>query len=93
MHIDSVSFHDQIDVFLNGQLLPASPRTWDPVGYAYAWIGYPLGEILPQPGPNIIEIAVRARPPHLGGPMTLAEAELIVDFVQQRNRNPFDRWS
>jgi hypothetical protein len=93
LHIDSVSFHDQIDVFLNGQLLPASPRTWDPVGYAYAWIGYPLGEILPQPGPNIIEIAVRARPPHLGGPMTLAEAELIVDFVQQRNRNPFDRWS
>lgn len=93
LHIDNVSFHDQIDVFVNGQLLPASPRTWDPVGYGYAWIGYPLWEILPQPGPNTIEIAVRSRPAQLGGPMTLAEVELMVDFVQQRNRNPFDLWN
>ena len=93
LHIDSVSLHDRIDVLLNGQLLPASARTWDPVGYSYAWIGYPLRELLPQPGPNTIEVAVRARPAQLGGPMTLVEAELMVDFVQQRNRNSFDQWS
>ena len=92
LHLDNVSFHDQIDVFLNGQLLPADPRTWDPVSYSYAWIGYPLWEVLPQAGPNTIEIAVRSRPAQLGGPITLVEAELMVDFVQQRNRNPFDRW-
>ena len=80
-------------MLLNGQLLSASARTWDPVGYSYAWIGYPLRELLPQPGPNTIEVAVRARPAQLGGPMTLVEAELMVDFVQQRNRNSFDQWS
>jgi hypothetical protein len=93
LHIDNTSFHDQIDVILNGQLLPASSRTWDPVSYSYAWIGYPLRETLPQPGPNTIEVAVRTRPAQLGGPITLVEAELMVDFVQQRNRNPFDQWS
>lgn len=92
LHLDNVSFHDQIEVILNGQPLPASPRTWDPVGYSYAWIGYPLWEILPKPGPNTVEVALRSRPARLGGPMTLAEAELMVDFVEQRNRNPFDHW-
>ena len=58
----------------------------------YAWIGYPLWEILPQPGPNTIEVSLRSRPAQLGGPIALAEAELLVDFVQQRNRRPFDQW-
>ena len=92
LHIDNVSIHDQIEVLLNGQLLPASPRTWDPVGYSYAWIGYPLWEVLPQPGANTIELAVRSRPAQLSGPMILAEVELMVDFVEQRNRNSFDLW-
>ena len=92
LHIDNVSFHDRIEVSLNGQPLPASPRTWDPVGYGYAWIGFPLWEILPQAGANTIGVSLRSRPAQLGGPITLAEAELIVDFVQQRNRRPFDRW-
>lgn len=92
LHIDNASIHDRIDVSLNGQRLPADRRTWDPVGYSYAWIGYPLWETLPQPGANAIEVAVRCRPAQLGGTMALAEAELMVDFVQQRNRNPFDQW-
>ena len=52
LHIDNVSRHDCVEVSVNGQQLPASTRTWDPVGYSYAWIGYPLWEILPQSGPN-----------------------------------------
>ena len=92
LHIDNVSIHDRIDVFLNGQLLPANARTWDPVGYLYAWIGYPLLNPLPEVGSNTIEVALRSRPPQLSGPITLIECELMVDFVQQRNRNPFDRW-
>ncbi|MBD05774.1 MAG: hypothetical protein CME24_15650 [Gemmatimonadetes bacterium] len=93
LHIDNVSRHDCVEVSVNGQQLPASTRTWDPVGYSYAWIGYPLWEILPQSGPNTIEVVLRSRPAQLGGPITLAEAELFVDFVQQRNRSPFDQWS
>ena len=92
LHIDNVSIHDKVDVLLNGQLLPASARTWDPVGYVYAWIGYPLFDFLPEVGPNTIEVAVRSRPPRLDAPMILVECELLVDFVQQRNRNQFDRW-
>ena len=53
-------------MLLNGQLLLASARTWDPVGYSYAWIGCPLRELLPQPGHNTIEVAVRARPAQPG---------------------------
>ena len=28
----------------------------------------------------------------LGGEVMLAEAELLVEFIQQRNRTPYDLW-
>ena len=68
----------------------------DPVSYSYAWLGYPnlAAELehLPQQGRNTIEVALRERPPLLGGAVMLAEAELLVEFVQQRNRAPYDLW-
>jgi len=93
LHLDSASIHDHIDIYLNDRLLPADTRTWDPVGYAYAWVSYPLREILPQAGINTIEVCLRSRPAELSGTIALVEVELMVDFVQQRNRNAFDRWA
>ena len=71
---------------------------FDPVSYNYAWISYPMLAAsaetwtCPLHGANQIEVALRARPPLLGGEVVLAECELLVEFIQQRNRTPYDLW-
>ena len=61
---------------------PPQPQPWPSVAH----------QDLPQQGRNTIEVALRERPPLLGGAVMLAEGELLVEFVQQRNRAPYDLW-
>ena len=71
-------------------------RTWDAVSYAYAWVSYPLlaeqPEALPRAGPNTVSVEITSRPHELGGVVQLTDCELLVEFVQQRNRVPHDLW-
>ena len=96
LRIESVSTADDIEVVLNGHCLPSTGRTWDPVSYNYAWLSYPMlagaAETLPVAGENCVEVSLRSRPELLGGPVTLCECELLVEFIQQRNRTPYDLW-
>ena len=67
------------------------------MSYSYSWVGFPMLaaqiETLPRHGENEIGVAIVARPALLGGEAVLEEAELLVEFTQQRNRAPHDLWS
>ena len=72
LRLESVSTADAIDVLINGQPLPNEGRTWDPVSYSYAWLGFPMLaaqlETLPRQGNNTFEVRHRcrvSRRPHL----------------------------
>eukprot|EP01052_Picozoa_sp_SAG31_P025398 SAG31_NODE_2224_length_6150_cov_5.071724_1_plen_529_part_00 len=96
LRFESISTADEIEVCINGVRLPNAGRTFDQVSYSYAWIGFPMlamsEKLLPLQGDNTFTVALKSRPPMLGGPCTLAECELLVEFVQQRNRTPYDLW-
>ena len=80
LRVNGLSAHDQLEVSLNGEFLPPESRVYQPVSYVYAWIEYPLTDLLPQAGANTIGIALRSRPPGLDEPTSLQEAEVLVEY-------------
>ena len=102
LRLTSVSISDTIVVSIGredgSEMAAVQPlgRTWDAVSYAYAWVSYPLlaeqPEALPRAGPNTVSVAITSRPHELGGVVQLMDCELLVEFVQQRNKVPHDLW-
>ena len=85
LRISGASALDQIEVSLNGRLLPTAQRAFQTVAYVHAWIEYQLWDALPRIGSNSVEVAVRSRPRGLAEPLRLHEVELLVEYVGQQD--------
>ncbi|MDA1349885.1 MAG: hypothetical protein O3A47_13635 [Chloroflexi bacterium] len=83
VHVSNVVTQDRVGVWLNGKSLESEVCLRDFARHDATrdqWLEFPLQDILPKQGANLLEVSLESRPTRLVGGVTIEELEVRVEY-------------
>ena len=78
--IRDLSRRDQLEVAINGAVLPAEGFQYAPVGYLAGWLAAAIPSVALRSGRNEIGLRIVARAPKLKSKLIVEAAEVLISF-------------